>query len=505
MRICRMRTGAEIILLAAIILCFHGGLAPRTFPAEPSDTVRRRAPEEKASAAECLRLDLESALGIAVTGNAELRAIHAGRRIYDLSLVERLCDYFPTLSLSYSDSREVSMRDSDSRYRKLGAEASLDLYDGGRKGLAYDIARLRALLARNDYRIALNRLIAETIKSYLELIQLKGIIEIHRKTLEHGLIQLALIRKELELGEATRFNVLEIEAKVKEIELNLKKAVDNYEIARNRFKIQLRLDWRTPIEIIGDVENDFALHGPGGAPPVEECVALAVKNRKEIESAEVEHSINVKSHRINRLYFLPRFSIGAGYSLSDPDGSSERFIPREKGWNLSLRVTSALWGSTASGSLGLGENENANSRSRSTSAQADILNGMDYKRAIVESGIQVDASGENRRSTRQQVSIEVLSSYMALENAWEMMGIADKQLALYDSQLEIERLKADMGESKRYDLMKKEIERGEAAIARLESRVRYLTNSSILELAMGVDLGFLKLSKYRGTLDVQNP
>jgi len=130
---------------------------------------------------------------------------------------------------------------------------------------------------------------------------------------------------------------------------------------------------------------------------------------------------------------------------------------------------------------------------------------MDYKRAIVESGIQMDTSKENRRSLRQQVSIEVLSSYMALENAWEMMDIADKQLALYDAQLEIERLKANMGESNRYDLMKKEIERGEAAVARLESRVRYLTNASTLELAMGVDIGFLKLSKYRGTINVQDP
>lgn len=489
----------------ALALCVHVVVFLRPGLGAPLPADPDRTPGSGATNAETLRLDLESSLGIAITGNTELRAIHAGRQIYDLTVMERLRDYFPSLSFSYADSREVARRDTDSRYRKLGVEASLDIYDGGRKGLAYDIARLKGILARNDYRIALNRLIAETLKSYLELIQLKGTIEIHRKTLEQGMAQLTLIRKELELGEATRFNVLEIEAKVKEIELNLKKAVDNFEIARNRFKILLRLDWRRPVEVLGDVENDFSLYGPDGGRSIDECVAIAVRNRKEVESADVEHAVNTKSHRINRLYFFPRFSLGAGYSLSDPDGSSERFIPREKGWNLSLQVTSALWGSSASGSLGLGESENANTRNRSASAQANILDAMDYKRAIVESGIQMDTSKENRRSLRQQVSIEVLSSYMALENAWEMMDIADKQLALYDAQLEIERLKANMGESNRYDLMKKEIERGEAAVARLESRVRYLTNASTLELAMGVDIGFLKLSKYRGTINVQDP
>ncbi len=493
---CRLRTlGYILIAFCAQWVLSHGEVVFAEAPGRPDDSVSAGAP--------ALMVDLESALGIAITTNIELRAIYAGKQVYELSVTERLRDYFPSLSLSYADTAEVARRDADSRYRKLAVEARFDIYDGGRKGLAYDITRLKAILARNDYRIALNRLTAEVLKSYLDLIQLKGTIGIHRKTLERGLVQLSLIRKELELGEATRFNVLEIEAKVKEIELNLKKAIDNFEIARNRFKIMLRVDWRQSVEILGDVDDDFTLHGPEGSRSIGECVAIAVRNRKEIESGDVEHSINAKSHRINRLYYFPRFSLGAGYSLSDPDGASEQFVPREKGWNLSLQVSTALWGSSASGSLGLGESENYNTRSRSANVSANLLDSMDYRRAIVESGIRLDTSKENIRSIRQQVAIEVLSSYMALENSWEMTDIADKRLALYDAQLEIERLKADMGESNRYDLMKKEIERGEAAVARLESRVRYLTTASTLELAMGVDIGYLKLSRYRGNTNAE--
>jgi len=51
-----------------------------------------------------------------------------------------------------------------------------------------------------------------------------------------------------------------------------------------------------------------------------------------------------------------------------------------------------------------------------------------------------------------------------------------------------------MGESRRYDLVKKELERGEAAISHLNSLVAYLVASSSLELAAGVDIGFFKLT-----------
>ena len=453
---------------------------------------------------ELLYLDLESSLGIAINNNIELKAIHASKQIYDLTVTERLRDYFPTLALSYMNTQEVAIRETDSRRRKLSMEANFNVYDGGKRGLAYDISKLKSILARNDYRIARNRLIAETIQAYLELIQLKGVIDIHKKTLERGMMQLTLIKKEHDLGEATTFNVLEIEAKVMEIELNLKKATDNFEIALNRFKVMLKLDWRQPVEILGDVKSDFILFPIDTSFTVNDFVAIATKNRKEIESGEVEFSINSKTYYMNKLYYFPQFSVGVNYSLSDTSQETDRFMPREKGWGINFQATTALWGSTTAGSMGYSESGNSNSRNRTANGTVNVLDSMDYKRKIVESKIQMDTARDTRVSNRHQIAIEVVSSYMALENSWDMIEIAQKQLELYDTQLEIERLKANMGESKRYDLMKKEIERGEAAIACLESRVRYLTNASILELAMGVDIGFLKLSNYRGTIHNEN-
>jgi hypothetical protein len=73
-----------------------------------------------------------------------------------------------------------------------------------------------------------------------------------------------------------------------------------------------------------------------------------------------------------------------------------------------------------------------------------------------------------------------------------MIEIAGKRLELNDSQLDIERLKAQMGETRRYDLVEKEIERGEAAVALLNSKIKYLMAASSLELSVGMDSDFLR-------------
>jgi outer membrane protein TolC len=93
---------------------------------------------------------------------------------------------------------------------------------------------------------------------------------------------------------------------------------------------------------------------------------------------------------------------------------------------------------------------------------------------------------------RERISLEVASASSALKNSWDMIEITARRLELYDSLLEIERLKADMGESRRFDLLEKEIERGEAAVALLNSRIRYLMAVSALEISIGADVDFLR-------------
>jgi len=433
-----------------------------------------------------LELDINRSVGIAISNSFELKEIMAREDVYSLVIDESFREYFPSVTFTYMQTDEVRIRETDSRESRLSVNTEFLVYDGGKRSLNYDIAKLNALVATNDYRIALNRLIMDVRTAYLNLLNLKDTITIYRMTLDMGNMQLEFIRREYELGDATKLAVMEIEAKIKEVELSLKEAIDGYESSLKQFKLLLRIDWRIPVEITGDVNRDFVFIPPGKIDE-NEMISLAVRKRKEIESSRVKSEISRKNMEIAESYYIPNVSMGLNYSLS-----GEEFPPREKGWGINVKLSTGIFGNTAGGGTGYTESGNENSRAFSRDASVNVMDNMQYKRIIAESRIDSAKSDDEQKVTEESIAVEVVNTCQGMKNAWEMIEISGRRVELYNSQLEIEKLKADMGESRRYDLVEKEIEWSKAAVALLDAKIKYLVSISALEIATGSDSGFIK-------------
>jgi len=467
-------------IVKVFMLAIAFGLSAFTYPAaadnSPSDGIGQ----------DTLRLDISSSVSIAVSNSFELDEIKSRDKLYALAISEKFRSYFPSLTFSYMQTDEVKKRDTDSRSSRFSIESEVSLYDGGKRSLDYDVAKLNALLARNDYRISLNKLIVSVREAYLNLLKLRETMKIYKITLEHGMMQLDFIRKEFELGDATKLSVLEIEAKVKEVELSLTQSIDEYEAASKKFKLLLRINRHTPLEISGDLEKDFIII-PASGINEEELVSIALKMRKEIESSYAKYEISMRNNEMSENYFLPDISLGVNYNLS-----GEEYPPKEKGWGVNIKFSSRIAGNTISGGTGYSESGNGNSKSRSGNSSVDLLNDMAYKSTLLQSRIEMAKSGDELSMMKQSIAAEIASLCAEIKNSWDMINIASKQVELYDSQLVIERLKADMGESRRYDILEKEMERGKAAVALLNSKIKYLMAASALELSAGMDVDFFQ-------------
>lgn len=437
-------------------------------------------------------INLERALSIGILNNFELKAIKSQKKNNDLIIRESWREFFPTLTLSYLQTEEVRERALDSRQHKLSIDASITIYDGGKRKHAYNAAQLKSILAANEYRIALNNLIATITKAYLGVLQARDIIAIHELTLSQGKMQLSFIQKEFALGDATKLDALAIEAKVKEMELNLEKAKNDLVHRINQFKLLLKIDRTVPLIIFGNIEKDFQIFPPDERIDEDLLIALALKNRKEIESANAEYKLAMNALHMSETYYLPQLSLGFNYNLSD-----QEFFPREKGWGISVQISSALFGNSGSMNTAINESANSNSKAFSNSVNINVLDSLSYKRAILENTIQFKTATEKRKQVQREIALEVSSLVSSVSHSWKRIEIAKRQFDLYDSFLQIERIKANMGESRRYDLVKKEIERGDAAMAYLASLVNYLTASFSLELATGVDIGYFKLYTFK--------
>jgi outer membrane protein TolC len=431
-------------------------------------------------------LDIDRAVGMAVANSFELKEIMAREEVYDLAIDESFREYFPSITFSYMQTDEVRIRAADSRQAKISVNGEFVLLDGGRRSLNYNVSKLNALVAANDYSIALGRLIFQVRTAFLNLLKLRDSIAIYRMTLEMGNMQLGFIRRECELGDATKLAVMEIEAKISEIELSLKEAIDSYESDLKQFKLLLRIDWRTPVLIQGDVNSDFIFIPPDRIDE-NEMISLAVRKRKEVESSRVRSEIDRMNMEIAESYYMPNLSVGLNYSLS-----GEEFPPREKGWGVNVKISTAILGNTAGGGAGYNEDANGNSRACSRNVYVNIMDNMQYKRAIAGSRIDSARSDDEHSVTVAGISVEVCNICHGIKNAWEMIEISRRRLGLYNSQLEIEKIKAEMGESRRYDLVEKEIEWSRAAVALVDSEIKYLTAVSALEIATGSSPDFIK-------------
>ncbi len=439
-----------------------------------------------------LQLDLERSFVAAISSSFDLKAIKAQETVHRLTIYERLRDYFPTLGLSYTQTEEQRQGDADSRSHRISTESKIVVFDGGARSLASDIARLQAVQSRNDYRIAMNAIITDVSAAYFDALNNRDAVAIHKNTLARSRMQLEFISKELALGDATKLDALAIEAQVREVELNLCRAEENYSRSLNRLKQLLRIDWRQPVGIIGDIDTDFRCYPLGAEFSPERLIAIGVKNRKEIASADIEFSIQRQKHLLSTRYYYPKLSLGLNYSLSGEDR-----IPHERGWGISMQVSSALFGNSASATTGYTSDRNGNSHAFSDSGSVAVLDSLSYRRTIAESEIAMKSSFDRKTKVRQQVAIEIDSALKSLDEAWKMISLAQERLNLYDSFLSIERLKADMGESRRYDLVKKEIERGEAALSRLSAITGYMLAAAAVETAVGLDIGSLNLVHMR--------
>ncbi|MBP9023111.1 MAG: TolC family protein [Spirochaetes bacterium] len=441
------------------------------------------------SADDTVMLDENDSIAIAINNSLELVSIKTKQDIDKLSISEAFRNFFPSLSVSYIQSDSIVKRGDDTRTKTISVSSEIVVYDGGEKKLSYDIAKLQLILSRNDYRMMLNKIISDTRNAYLKILYERKAIDIYRKSLEKGKMQLLFVTKEYELGEATKLNKLEIETKVNEIELNLKQSQENYQTELKNFKIMLKLDWQTPIDIEGNLD-DYLVSSLDSSVTDDLLISLALANRKEIESADVEFEIGKRKYYIADHAYVPKVALGLNYSLS-----GEEYMPREKSWGVSLKLSSLVWGNSLSHDSRYDEENNDNSRKYSQNASVSILDSMSVKRNVAETKNAMLTAKANTRNIRQQMAVEVSSLFQSLNNGWDLINMSKKQVEMYNSLLEIETMKVSLGDSRRYDFMEKEIERNNAEIKYISALISYISQSASLELAIGQDVGYFGLVK----------
>ncbi len=336
---------------------------------------------------------LRGALLEAYETNPTLNAARAGQRANDENVPITLADGRPSVSVSgfYNENVRTSPNSFTAPSRTTGgqADATLPIYQGGTVRNRIQAARRRVEAGQADLRSTEAYLFTQVVAAYLDVISNRNIVELNANKVRVLDTNLQATSDRFEIGDLTRTDVAQAEARLSTARGNLETAQAELAAAEENY---LRLIGEWPDEL----EPPPPLPELPGTP--DQAEDIAVLNNPDLQSAQRNAEAaerDIAAARGSRLPRLEAFARGnyTNYldTLGGPVGGAQ-FIQEETTATVGLRATLPIYQGGRPGA------QVRQSQARSQQAQENVIA---TERAVVA---DVRAAFSRYRATLQVIS-----------------------------------------------------------------------------------------------------
>jgi outer membrane protein TolC len=388
-------------------------------------------------------------------------------------------DFLPSFGLSLSESDGTSLLAGDSRSKTIRFSVSQPIFDGGRKRLAYEAGRLSALYQKEEFETEYRGFLSTVMSLYYQYILLAGMVEIRRDLLTQAGEQLAILKKETELGLSLETDYLEYASSYMEIEQELDQGLRDLSSGERQLKAVLDLNPETLIRIGSVVieKSGYFYY----EPRLDRLWALVRESSGTLKKLSIDVEYSRKERDYGKRWYIPAVSAQGGITFS---GNSYPLTEP----NYSLQFTfdfSGLDFFSLNSSRGAGfERAALRQLSNSHSGELRILPAYSFSRKqgelnLLESTLQL-AQGE--RELRESLYELVIAHDNKLRAADNM----EQRITLMEKRIHFSRLQLEKGEKKRIDYLS---ELSSLAQARITLK-DHLTQAAALERDLEIQTGF---------------
>lgn len=426
----------------------------------------------------------------AIENSPEIKLLGGQQLIKRLLVSEAWRKYFPTASLGWARNSTVTDNQTDSRNQRVVLTIEEVVYDGGRRDLAMNAAISDLALSKYDYLIALNQLRFQVRQTFYGLLGKDSQIEGLRKSVSRQRQQVRFSKAELELGQTTELELLTLQNRLNEIELQLKTAEIERRNGLEELRILIRVQDQRNMRLVGDFLRTVYFHYR--AVKEVDMVASAQRNRVEFDRAKAQELQAVAQKDIAESYWIPQVSVGGFYGYS-----GDRYPPRQREYGFNFRVSMRLGGHTGEDSSSLSSANENTKRTLSSNTSLGIYDNMDYERNIVAGRLGAAQARLSRVQLEDKIRVEVSRSVQNYHATYEAMQLADKNIALFEKRLRINDEQLRLGDIRRLDLAETEIRYLEAKNAQLGARLAHMIAAAQLEIAAGVPIDSMQLLTIR--------
>ncbi|MDX1960564.1 MAG: TolC family protein [Leptospiraceae bacterium] len=456
-----------------------------------------------------LKITLQDAESIALANSIIMKTLKDRKEVFKLVVAERWRNYLPRLGVSYFGLKNLNQNQSDSQYNDIRLQLNQLLYDGGENLLEIEIAKLQEVLNGEDWKIAKEKTLLDTRKSYFQLLSLKGRNAFNRKLLERTLSQISDAKAERKTGFSTEREKLEAESKIREMELQVIRS----ESALLQAEIELKKNMNLPIETWLDLKEilytDFILYAPKFS---EEILGEAVTRKPETKKSKIAIETLKGRKEIAENYWKPKVSVGGYYGQN----VNAALPTRNDVYGFNLSVTTNIYGNTNQtatnygvqtdgtgiqripgfGPQFVGRGENA-----FNSSTLNILDDLSYSRKILEGNIALSEAIRSHQLLETNLKAEILKNQEKVKESWQILRIANTRFYTNYETWKVLASKQSLGFSKRTDYLTSELELAKSVEELSNAISSYIQSTCELANASGTnpeDWKFYVYSKGNG-------
>jgi len=393
---------------------------------------------------------LREAIVLAHRNNPVTVGAEGAVEVAEADRLQSMGAFLPSLSVSSSYSNSSNERFDQSTGRLVSTsytaqtQATYDLFTAGRRFVSYRSARAAVDAADASLREAQYRTALETTTVFFSAAAASEVVVVANQRLERARQQLDFASTRLEVGTATRSDVLRAELELGNAEM----AVIDAESALRSSRLSLGRQ----IGVGGEVQpaGPALPDSPPPLPGADSLAVLAQQTSPLVASARAAHT-EAKAERLSAYtFYLPTLRLVGGY-----DWFSPTYPPSNQSW--SLRLTASL----------------------------PVFNGFQREATLSRTAAAERTAEARARDAALNAAASAIDAAQQVESAGRRVAIARRAVELAQEDLRVQEERYQIGVATILELQTSQVALAEAEAGFVNARQQLGVALATLEAVLG--------------------
>ncbi|MCG8494119.1 MAG: TolC family outer membrane protein [Sneathiellales bacterium] len=343
---------------------------------------------------------LQEALALAYSTNPTLQAQRASLRGTDESVPQALSGWRPTVTVTgeagseYAKTSTTTVSGGNRTYNpsSVGVSVTQNVYAGGQTTANTKSAEASVKAARSTLESVEQNVFQSAVAAYMNVVRDQAVVDLNRNNVEVLERQREAAQDRFDVGEITRTDVAQAEARLAGAKSDLVQAIGNLKVSEANYE---RVVGQKP----GKLENPAV---PSNFPAsIEGALELGMSNHPDIQAAKFNEESSKHNIRATSGQLLPSLDVTGSLTHSDDQSSESQW--GETG-SISARLTVPLYQSGAVYS------QVRQARQLNNQRKIEIESAVrEVREAVTRSWEQLEAARAQITSTEEQVRANTIA------------------------------------------------------------------------------------------------